>query len=350
MRERTVRYESSPTVRAVLEQLARDGLLDREQIDACSGHLEAVVPHPPWYIQAAVGFAAWLAALWFIGALSIARLIDDSAGSLLLWGVLFLVAGIAMRRSTEKIFLLQLSLALNIAGKGLVIAGAHQLFDESWAIPLASTILLAVTYPLSRDTVDRFVSTLVTVVVITGWIILEGGSHHTLHLLVLAEVVGIGVLLMQHPTRAAAPMGYAVAVGLLGTLVFMLSQPLETPLWPSRAILAAGLVVLFAWAAGGLDRLKREPLLVAVIVTVLLGFISTPGLLATLGLLVLGYARDDRALMGLALTFLPGFIFLYYYHLEVDLAYKSWVLAGSGAALLGARAWLRRRPWAGEEG
>ena len=61
-----------------------------------------------------------------------------------------------------------------------------------------------------------------------------------------------------------------------------------------------------------------------------------------IGLLALGYNYDDRILSGLAYLFLPVFLIMYYYALNVDLVYKSWILAGSGLILLAVR-WIADR-------
>ncbi len=45
-------------------------------------------------------------------------------------------------------------------------------------------------------------------------------------------------------------------------------------------------------------------------------------------------------------AFLPVFVVVFYYDLDISLAYKSWILAGSGALLLVARWFLATRPWA----
>jgi uncharacterized membrane protein len=49
-------------------------------------------------------------------------------------------------------------------------------------------------------------------------------------------------------------------------------------------------------------------------------------------------------------VFLPLFIVTFYYDLDLDLAYKSWVVAGTGLCLLVARGILLTRPWAKEGG
>ncbi|MCI5227648.1 MAG: DUF4401 domain-containing protein, partial [Candidatus Electrothrix sp. AX2] len=75
------------------------------------------------------------------------------------------------------------------------------------------------------------------------------------------------------------------------------------------------------------------------VVTVLLGIFTTPGILVAIALLVTGYAFGDRILTGLAYLFLPCFLIVFYYALHIDLAYKSYVVAGSGLLLLAVR-WI----------
>ncbi|MCI5223928.1 MAG: DUF4401 domain-containing protein [Candidatus Electrothrix sp. AR4] len=48
----------------------------------------------------------------------------------------------------------------------------------------------------------------------------------------------------------------------------------------------------------------------------------------------MGHAFGDRILTLFALLFLPCFLVVFYYALHIDLAYKSYVVAGSGLLLL----------------
>ena len=57
----------------------------------------------------------------------------------------------------------------------------------------------------------------------------------------------------------------------------------------------------------------------------------------TLGLLVLGYARNDRYLLSIGILFFPVFIVVFYYEWQFSLFIKSWILMGSGAVLLVTR-------------
>ena len=57
---------------------------------------------------------------------------------------------------------------------------------------------------------------------------------------------------------------------------------------------------------------------------------------------------EDRSLLVLGFLFLPVYIFVYYYSLNIDLLTKSFVLMGSGVFLIVARVFLGTRKWAKE--
>ncbi len=74
-----------------------------------------------------------------------------------------------------------------------------------------------------------------------------------------------------------------------------------------------------------------------------LPLLMTPGITAAILVLVLGFQRGQRVLMGLALVFLAVFLIAFYYHLDVTLLVKSGILAASGIVLLGMRWALLRQ-------
>lgn len=94
--------------------------------------------------------------------------------------------------------------------------------------------------------------------------------------------------------------------------------------------------------------MQTEPLVLAVAATLGLASFTTPGILAALGLMVLGYARGDRYLLGIGIAFFPVFIVVFYYELQISLLVKSWIMAGSGGLLLAVRWYLNFRNWAQE--
>lgn len=111
------------------------------------------------------------------------------------------------------------------------------------------------------------------------------------------------------------------------------------PLWPSSLLLTAGLIYLYFHLAGGLKQIRNDWMLLAVLSTLLLGIFTTPGILVAIGLLIIGYTFDDPILTGISYLFLTCFLVLFYYALNIDLAYKSLVIGGSGGVLILTR-WL----------
>ena len=67
---------------------------------------------------------------------------------------------------------------------------------------------------------------------------------------------------------------------------------------------------------------------------------SSPGLIAGLAVLVLGFDRRSPLLIGMGALFLTVFGSVYYYSLSLTLMEKAGILVGSGALLLAARALL----------
>jgi uncharacterized membrane protein len=69
----------------------------------------------------------------------------------------------------------------------------------------------------------------------------------------------------------------------------------------------------------------------------------TPGILAAVIVIVLGFRRGNRLLLGLGAAFLVVFLIAFYYYLDVTLLVKSLLLLATGLLLLGLRALLLRR-------
>jgi hypothetical protein len=247
--------------------------------------------------------------------------------------------------------LCQLSLALVFAGNALVVYGVMSAFRDPDVSVLVIThaIICAVVYPFFPSSIYRFVGPTALAALLTAWIIYEK-IFVLMHFLIAAEMLFAGWLLLLRKRRdSITPLVYSAAAMLPATLLFMnLTQigawriDLRVPLWPSSIVLAGGLIYLYFRLASGRRILRDSLLILAVISTIFLGIFTTPGILVALGLLIVGYAFDDRILTGFSFLFLICFLVLFYYALNIDLAHKSWVIAGSGVLLLVVR-WLAGR-------
>jgi hypothetical protein len=240
-----------------------------------------------------------------------------------------------------------MAFAISVTGQATLLFGLADLLDEAvliWAAALVLQLLLFVLYP---DGAHRFVSAVVAVAAVLGLLFtveLQEGVHG-----VTAVLVAGTVALWQAETRLRTgrfaalqgPLAYAVAFSLL--LLFALAVvPLEVlPVigwWPSTLVLAMGLLGLLVWIIrahhpGGFSPLVLT--LAVVLVAVLTH--DAPGVLAAVLVLVLGFHRHNRVLMGLALLALALYLGWFYYHMHLSLLNKSLLLMGTGAVLLALR-------------
>ena len=258
--------------------------------------------------------------------------------------------------------LMQSSLAVMIAGK-LLFTGTvgktltHYLSDYSydlWSYTLALLMITVLTYPVYRVPVDRFLFPFMVLCFLLFNILEDAGEHHALlfHGFFLLQFVMASVLLTHRKIKSDyIPLSYALVCSLCVHVLLLASGELAsediTVISPYFAslVLTAGLIALFGWAAGGMAKLKIQPLLLASMGAALLGLIAAPGILLAIMLMVLGYARHERPLLATGVLLIPVFLFLYYYQLDLSLLQKSAALAGSGALLLAGRFYLRRKGW-----
>ncbi|MCP4610512.1 MAG: DUF4401 domain-containing protein [Planctomycetes bacterium] len=348
---------SSLTIGQLLEHPKVKDLVSPEDVDRIAASIgkQKQESKDPVYIRILYGIGAWFAAMFLIFFIGITKMFESGAGTFI-WGIAFIAAAIVIERVSKAPFLSQLSLALVFAGNTLVLAGATIMMNAPniSVLLLVHAIVCPVVYLLYPNGIYRLIAPMAIVVLATLWII-EEEVFIFMHALIAAEMLLAGMLLLTKKLPPLLkPLVYSAAAMLPATLLFMnLTQihiwrdKFNEPLWPSSILLAAGLIYLYFHLAGGLKRLRQPWLICAIASTVLLGIFSTPGILVAIGLLILGYAFGDRILMVLSYLFLPCFLVAFYYALNVDLAHKSWIIAGSGAVLLVVR-WIVGRLPSGE--
>ncbi len=339
-----------PTIGELLEHPNLRGLVSPEEVEKIAESLSKAeeATGEPIYIRLLSGIGAWFAAAFLLPFFWISGIINSEAGAIICGAFLLATAGI-IARSNRGTFLGQLSLALAFAGNILAVVGAA----EAFPLDILSSILLmhagvcAVMYKLYPSSIYRFLSPIVLVVIATLWII-EREVFVLIHALIAAEMLLAGFLLLWRKCPPLLiPLAYATAAMLPATLLFMNFTQMHLwrtdfnePLWPSSLLLSGGLIYLFQHLAGS-KRLAEPWMILALAATVLLDIFTTPGILVAIALLILGYAFGDRILASLAYLFLPCFLIVFYYALHIDLAYKSYVVAGSGLLLLVVRQILK---------
>ena len=258
--------------------------------------------------------------------------------------------------------LMQSSLAVMIVGEllftgtvgGMLTHYLSDYSDDAWSYTLALLTITVLTYPVYRVPVDRFLFPFIVLCFLLFNILEDSGEHHVLlfHGAFLLQFAMASVLLTHRKIKADyIPLAYALVCSLCVHVLFLAWVTLTwddteviSPYFAS-AVLTGGLIALFGYVAGDMAKLKTQPLLLASTGALLLGLIAAPGILLAIMLMVFGYARHERALLATGAALIPAFLFFYYYQLDLSLLQKSAALAGSGALLLAARLYLRRRGW-----
>jgi hypothetical protein len=371
------------TIADVLNAIVAEGLAPPESIGRARVALEgAVDTSPPWFARAIAGFGAWIATGCLLGFLVVTKIVDGEMSAIIV-GAIFVAASVVLRRSAEadEEFKRQLAFAGSLAGQVLVIVGV---LGEWRSAALAGLVALAVSVvliPLVPDQAHRFMSGLISSIAALaavadlrlawalgdvgplGTISVRGTDLAALAIAALIAYVWRGKILER--TRKVAemlePVGYGMIVGLFAVLLFSSlfavaddlvrgSRSSRVNAWHLGPLTTAGITAALITLEMQIFleqrvRSQREAVVVAVTGTVLLGLLtlSTPGLIAAVATLTLGFDRRNRILMWLATVFLVKFASVYYYSLRMTLLEKSIVLAASGLLLLAGRAYLEFR-------
>ena len=357
------RHMSAPGVPALLARLASEGHIeDRAAVEAFllkrQGEAET-----PLYVRVLTGIGAALAAGFFIAFLYGAGVIEfDNAASLLPTGLVLIAAAVGLHRmsgtgeSVAGRFLLQMSFAAMASGKFLSVIGFDAFHHSPMSVPLAILVVSAATYHLYPLSLDRFLSSFMFLLSILVNVVF--GDETTLpreplfNGFFVLQLAGAAVLLNHRRVRREyVPVAQALALSLCASVLYPSAYQATfyspeyfavDPLFVN-ALLAGGLVALFAWVGGGVAALKRKPMIMASLGAVLLGAVSAPGVLLSIGLMILGYARHEKVLLLLGAVLMPAYLWLYYYNLDVSLLTKSMMLTGSGVILLSGRFYLAKK-------
>ncbi|WP_250296319.1 DUF4401 domain-containing protein [Wolbachia endosymbiont of Oedothorax gibbosus] len=319
----------------------------------------------PIYLRVVIGIGAFIISVCFICFLSAASIIDfANEKGLIIWGMVFVAGAIGLQKIADHndmikhSFYMQLSFALMVVGKTIFVYGFGEMLNSCWGITLALLIIVSITYHIYRISIDRFLSSFAVLfsILINIYIIVnkDGGSIDLLlNSFFLFQLASAAILLTHGKIkRDYIPISYAFVFSLCATVLYLdcaelVNSQHKELIYPGfiKMALASGLIALFGWAAGSIEKLKHGPLILASIGAVILGLISNSGILLTIGLMVLGYSKHEKLLIIAGALFMPVFLFLYYYTLNISLMEKSYILIGSGIVLLAGRFYLRNKGW-----
>lgn len=335
----------SRTIREIVEQLQQEGLVAATTLFEIRNAqtIETDQASTPWYVRVLIGLSAWIAAILFLVFLFGTEIITSEKGAMVV-GAIFIVLTITFRWLLDHLFTNQLFLALSIAGQILLLVGFGQTIDTDAITAIVMLMLELLLIGLYRDTVHRFLSTAASVAAaVSVFYILD--IPDLIHLLILLAAIGTrglwqheSVLISRKFQAFVKPVGYGVTVALLGMLVPSILPDFPVNTWWISAlglmmVLLMGEHTILAFhRIYTIDRLSLVIYIGTLLLT--LPLLMAPGILAALLILILGFHRGNRILVGLALVGLVVFLIAFYYHLALTLLVKSGILVASGGLLL----------------
>ncbi|MBI3926775.1 MAG: DUF4401 domain-containing protein [Armatimonadetes bacterium] len=336
-----------PRLEEIFERLVAEGLANADQRPGLAAAVErSTDAATPWFVRALVGLGAWVAAILLLVFMALLEILNEHTYLLIgpvLCGGAVLLRGSRSQAARINDFLEQLYLALCLAGQGVTVYGLYELLDNEFSAALGTLVLEVALVVLYTGAFGRFLSVnfaWIALAVVVGDAPEPLAADLPVDLTVTLAALALAWVWWQQPRLLAGPaanlvtpIGYGTATFLLGLLLISIS--FDSPAgWPATAVLTI-VVALLSWRIQG----KVSPLTAAIL---LLGAITwtTPGLMAAVLVMTLGFYRRDPPLLGLALAFLVVFTSAYYYHLDMTLLRKSGVLAASGLLLLLVRARL----------
>ncbi len=361
----------SYSVQSILDWLeTKDLLKSRRQAEAyVLSH--ANIDRLPIYIHVLMGIGALIGCWCVIGLLVATNIIDfKNEISLLTSGAISIIISLllyyALRYKTALIqsFGLQCSLILMSVGKILFVVGFSELtkyhflpLNEDWMWTLGIFIVTVPMYFCFPVQLDRFIWSLALLgsILFNTWALYHFNLYFFIYFIILILSTGL-LFTWRNKTLSWSPLGYAVVFVLyacalhLSTmlnadLILSHHQKLMIPIIYFKLSLGIALVLLCLILSRERSRSIQLPTVAACSGLFLLSFVATPGILVSIGLLILGYAKHEKALSILGGVFLLLFLVYYYYSLPYTLDYKAGVLVATGAVLFAARFIIKSMNW-----
>jgi hypothetical protein len=339
-----------PTLNTVLDDLVVQNLLPSEsqlQIVKVLTHSPEKIP-TPWFISTLIGISAWLAVIPFIGFLFITKLIETPASAIAVGIILVIGTTVLDYVKRDVLFINQLNLALNLTGQILFITGIGFEKRDIVAAALATWFLEIVLIGIYQNSILRFLAVLLATV--AALILLHDFKIHQgihfLTVLIAAGAIWYWIAEPRHLTdnmmmNLYQPLGYGFAIALQMVLILSILPTSEfvPPLTWSYSTL--GLTVLLLVLEYHILQINHIPPLSNKSYTLFGGTLLValllyqgPGIIAATIILLLGFQRGNKVLIGLAIASFTLFFIAYYYYLDITLLMKSITLMSAGAALL----------------
>ena len=350
--------QSKSNFQDVFLQLAKENFLDSDWEQQTRDLLAREHNEQTWYVRVMVGFSAWLASWLLIGFMVGAAIIESGQATLMM-GVVLVVGAVIARGISDNDFMSQMSLAVSLAGEGLIVYAVARISDSFEVTVLSFIILELVLVAFYTDLVHRFLSSASIIVVLAG-LLFKWEAQSFIHILVIACAIAFIALasseekyLARGLAQLMTPVKWGVLFGqlsilMLSTIYILPELSMDIEFFPSPWISSVGLGLIFLYLVFRITQSESFKLantamamIFSISVLVIVGASMAPGLIMALIILLLGFSRADRVLIGVAIGFFTVFLTAFFYGIEVTLLMKSLILVITGIILLAGRFMLK---------
>ncbi|HEY5604867.1 MAG TPA: DUF4401 domain-containing protein [Gammaproteobacteria bacterium] len=342
----------------VFSQLAKENLLNSDWEAQTRVLIAREHNEQAWYVRVMVGFSAWLASWMLIGFVVGAAIIESEQATLIL-GAILVAGAVVGRRVSDNDFITQMTLAVCLAGEGLIVFGLAQIVDSVVVTLFSFMALELVLIAIYPDAVHRFLSAASVAMALTG-LLFEWKSIAWVHAVVIVfaalfvylvtveqKFLALGQAKLIVPVKWGVLFGQ-LSVLMLSTIYVLPELTRNTEFFPNPWISSVLLGSLFLYLVYRITSAEKFPLSrvnsVAVYgfcVLIIAAAMMAPGLIMALIILLLGFVMADRVLVGVAIGFFTVFLTAFFYGIEITLLMKSAVLMASGVVLLAGRIVLK---------
>jgi uncharacterized membrane protein len=346
------------TVGHLLDELIAQNLLhpDKKVPIATTLSTASEEVSTPWFVNSLIAIGAWLSVIPFLIFIALLDIIHSPISAILL-GLLLIISTIFLHQVNKQgLFINHLALALNLTGQVLFIFGIAGEKHDIATTALATWFLELLLIGVYQNNILRFLSVLIATIAALV-LLYDFEIHQGVHILIVLLAMGAVWYWIAEPEHLTdkmmaclyQPLGYGFVIALQMVLILSILPHSEfvPPLtwWYSSIGLTAVLLVLEYELLRGNDlptnTVKNYTLFIGTFLIALL-LHQSPGIIAAIIVLLLGYQRGNNVLIGLAIVFLSVFFIAYYYHLNISLLMKSITLMSAGVGLLVLRFVLQR--------
>lgn len=304
----------------------------------------------PWYVQILIGMGAWWSAVLFIIAAVISGVVRKQEG-MVVFGIAFLIGSILLNRllQNKSIFVSQLALAGNVAGQIFLYIGVGSNSRSILNVSIACLIVQVLLAILYNDTLVRFSTPILAVSSVAA--ILGGEFKLFLAGHAITAVLG-GIILyywLLHESKFSIgmrinflrPIMYGTIFSFLSTFTLSANPSNDifikqtVHFWISGIILSGMLIftIMFIMEKLKTPMMTKIPIGIGTLIICII-CINSPGVIAAFLILLIAFHRGNKILLGLSIVYLIFFLIFFYYNMAVSLLFKSFILMGSGIAML----------------